>query len=617
MYVSPHQLVRSIHELAYVHPFHGITFVACKKAGLPIGATVQFRMDAVTKRHMDEHHRLSPESAYYYQPFNTSRNWVKHDYPSSGLQAINTQTFKEAFVHPPSIPLWAWAEGYVDELYARLSRRRKIPAIHLAIWLLRSEDVKARSDPNELLRRFFDIYKIAPDELDRLFDLTIPDDLELEYSLNPASWASLRPHLHPPPDAPPERGGTLAYLELNGTGPSPSLSMEPAEHLTLITGDNGLGKTFILECAWWALTGEWAGTPALPRPEAKKGEESIRFSIRSQTDVSESVAIRFDWESLSWPRPRRRPTLAGLIIYARVDGSFSVWDPTKALQEIYDGGTNLTFAPKDVWDGREGVIEGMVRDWGRWQRQPDSLAFQTFCDTLALLSPPDLGPLVVGDLTRIPNDPRDIPTVKHHYGDTPIVFASAGVKRILSLAYLMVWAWEEHRISSDLSKRIPETRMVVLIDEMEAHLHPRWQREVLPALASAMPKLAPELEVQLIVATHSPLILASAEPIFNSANDSLFHFDLDDDVVRLRNVPFLKRGDVSRWLTSRAFGLKHARSRQAERAIEEAKKLQSPSARFDRSAVVEVTTELKRHLAEDDVFWPRWIGFAERFDVPV
>ena len=159
--------------------------------------------------------------------------------------------------------------------------------------------------------------------------------------------------------------------------------------------------------------------------------------------------------------------------------------------------------------------------------------------------------------------------------------------------------------------------MVVLIDEMEAHLHPRWQREVLPAVASVIPKLADDLEVQMIVATHSPLVLASAETIFDDEIDSLFHLDLDDDNVSLTDMPFVRHGDVSRWLTSDVIQLKHARSRQAETAIERAKSLQKPGTHVDREDVRKVTEDLRRHLADDDTFWPRWIGFAEKFEVKV
>lgn len=44
---------------------------------------------------------------------------------------------------------------------------------------------------------------------------------------------------------------------------------------------------------------------------------------------------------------------------------------------------------------------------------------------------------------------------------------------------------------------------VVLIDEVELHLHPNWQRNILPALTNVFPN------IQFIVSTHSPQVIAS------------------------------------------------------------------------------------------------------------
>jgi hypothetical protein len=82
----------------------------------------------------------------------------------------------------------------------------------------------------------------------------------------------------------------------------------------------------------------------------------------------------------------------------------------------------------------------------------------------------------------------------------------------------------------------------------------------------------------------------------------------------LEETSFHKYGDVSAWLTSPLFGLRHARSKEADKAIEDAKNLQlqdEPSA----SEVKEVSDRLKRYLAGDDGFWPRWLAFAESHGV--
>lgn len=56
----------------------------------------------------------------------------------------------------------------------------------------------------------------------------------------------------------------LERLELKDVGPAPHLEIDLAPRLNLITGDNGLGKTFLLDVARWALTRTWASHPAAP-----------------------------------------------------------------------------------------------------------------------------------------------------------------------------------------------------------------------------------------------------------------------------------------------------------------------------------------------------------------
>lgn len=65
---------------------------------------------------------------------------------------------------------------------------------------------------------------------------------------------------------------------------------------------------------------------------------------------------------------------------------------------------------------------------------------------------------------------------------------------------------------------------IVLIDEIELHLHPKWQREVIPALMGTFPN------IQLIVTTHSPQVLSRVD------DDDIFLLD-DGEVFRLGSNP--------------------------------------------------------------------------------
>jgi hypothetical protein len=56
----------------------------------------------------------------------------------------------------------------------------------------------------------------------------------------------------------------LRDLQLEDIGPAATMSFEFGERLNVFTGDNGLGKSFVLDLVWWILTGTWASRPAVP-----------------------------------------------------------------------------------------------------------------------------------------------------------------------------------------------------------------------------------------------------------------------------------------------------------------------------------------------------------------
>ena len=55
------------------------------------------------------------------------------------------------------------------------------------------------------------------------------------------------------------------------------------------------------------------------------------------------------------------------------------------------------------------------------------------------------------------------------------------------------------------AQRVRDLEGIVLIDELEAHLHPRWQVDLVPLLKRAFPKTT------FVVCTHSPVIVAQTE----------------------------------------------------------------------------------------------------------
>jgi hypothetical protein len=193
------------------------------------------------------------------------------------------------------------------------------------------------------------------------------------------------------------------------------------------------------------------------------------------------------------------------------------------------------------------------------------------------------------------------------------------MRRIVSLAYLLIWVWQEHLRASKLLDQDPTHQVIFIIDEIEAHLHPKWQRVVLRALLTVVEQLTEDAksDVQIIAATHSPLVLASIEPLFDASQDAWFDLDLTQKdgaaQVELRQRAFVRHGDASNWLTSEAFNLKSARSIEAEQAIEQARALlrrKEPPTLEEARAVDEA---LRRAALPDiDPFWVRWGYFMEK-----
>ena len=473
MYLTAEYIMTAIKKLSAIHPFYGITYLSCKKNNLPIGTRIDFPMDRYTRLFMEEVHKINPSSTFYYQPYTSNAKekcWVSQKYPSSGLQAINTQTFSSAFLHTKKEKTWGWSNNYIDVLVSHLKNSIPLPIIDLAIWVFKNKDWQKDSNLQTVSEFFIESFKITADERAKLFSEAIDGyTVSNPFQANPVTWNELSAHIVSPPDAAPSRGATLSYLELDNVGPTSKICVEPNNRLNIVTGDNGLGKSFLMECAWWALTGTWPDAPAQPLGTTKHTKASIAYELASETGIPVRKSVSFDPKQGIWPRDKKAPSIPGLIVYARVDGSYAVWDPVKQYSSA-GAPRNYVFNRNEVWDGVPGSIEGLMRDWVKWQSTPDKYPFSILENVLRRMAPPNMGELQPGQPIRMINDIRDIPTIIHPYGEIPIINASAGVRRIITLAYLIVWAWHEHKVGAELAKAKPERRMVIIIDEIEAHL---------------------------------------------------------------------------------------------------------------------------------------------------
>jgi hypothetical protein len=431
----------------------------------------------------------------------------------------------------------------------------------------------------------------------------------------------------------------LKKLSLKGVGPAPEMEVEFAERLTVITGDNGLGKSFILDAVWFGISQVYfleEITPSL----TGQSEINIKHKNGLDYDLTFSREIQ-DWSFNSFHKKNESKEFFPVpIIYQGSAGDFGVFDPVRypnnppyasmyAEEELRDGTDGRVLRDGHIRRNnnfnRSQLIKipcnGMVNDIANWYRE-DSVNIRNMTKAIKILSDDNENPIEISAPKRISlNDSREIPHLITSGGIVPITIASAGVRRIISLAYAIVWAWHEHKIAADLTGIKPSRGLLLMIDEIETHLHPKWQRKILAAVLEVAKAITEDegFQVQVICTTHSPIVLTGIEPHFDPEKDKLLDLQLtpgapgERGTVELREVDWYKRGTVGNWLTSDMFNVSE-RSPEAQKAMDAAGQFGDPdfSGEPDPARLKQVDADLRAYLPDTDRFLVRWEYLLEQ-----
>ncbi len=158
----------------------------------------------------------------------------------------------------------------------------------------------------------------------------------------------------------------------------------------------------------------------------------------------------------------------------------------------------------------------------------------------------------------------------------------------LSLGYKTMITWIVD-LAANMYDRYPDSNdplaepAVVLVDEIDLHMHPRWQREIMSYLTERFPN------TQFIVTAHSPLIVQAAE------DANIVVLKREGDHVIIDNDPESVRGwRVDQILTSDLYDLDSARSPEIQKLLDERRKILSKSelTKKDIKKVKELESEI-------------------------
>jgi predicted ATP-binding protein involved in virulence len=174
----------------------------------------------------------------------------------------------------------------------------------------------------------------------------------------------------------------------------------------------------------------------------------------------------------------------------------------------------------------------------------------------------------------------------------PYSLLSDGLRNLLALVSDL--CWRAATLNPWMKDKINEVHGIVLIDEVDLHLHPSWQRMVIPQLLMLFPN------IQFFITTHSPLVLASLEPYIADPAPNVFILNEQG----FRELTNEKIGTADNWLKD-VYGLVEPRSIEGEEILVEAKHLLANMSN-DKKKLLETHQQLQVHIQAHDPFWIRW-----------
>ena len=313
------------------------------------------------------------------------------------------------------------------------------------------------------------------------------------------------------------------------------ISFKPGFNLLL--GDNGVGKTTVLEAIAVALSGFLFGMEDVPTRNIYK--QDVRYHIEKDRNgipnkkyhVPTSITSKVDYNHKEYNWTRKKSDAAGsktvqsprdisVAVRDMVNGNeyFELW-PIVSYQSASrhwisrrkDAGKKLRKELHDRRCGYIGCLEAAtdmnsVLDWCfqmEWVymetgRKPEN--YQMFHD-------------IISNFMQYMNDQKEckvyfsaaLKTLMYEENGNSMEIAdlSAGYQSVLNMVIDL--AYRVALLNPDAGEKSRFTEGIVLIDEIDSNLHPKWQWRIVEALINTFPN------IQFIAATHSPIIVSSCK----------------------------------------------------------------------------------------------------------
>ncbi len=301
-------------------------------------------------------------------------------------------------------------------------------------------------------------------------------------------------------------------------------------HFNVIMGNNGMGKTAILEALTVAIGSFFLGIDYAENRGIQPDDIRItntEYDLNEQFPVEIEAWGTLDGQDLTWLReltgPKNKTTFAKAT---------DIKNKAKNLQERVRAGENVDlpllvyYSTERLWKERkehleaskikgsrlqDGYYNGLQatsnnKFFTRWFEREETIILQRRADSVGLDVVRGAVSKCIMGCNGIYFD-FNIKEVVLEFEDgrkLPFQYLSDGVRNMLAMvadiALRCVLLNPHLRLEA-----CNATKGIVLIDELDLHLHPAWQVQVAQNLRETFPNL------QFITSTHSPLILSSTK----------------------------------------------------------------------------------------------------------
>jgi predicted ATPase len=293
----------------------------------------------------------------------------------------------------------------------------------------------------------------------------------------------------------------------------------------MLLGENAVGKTSILQAIALALG----------------GVRNARKLARDQSEFLQA-AVLDRWDQL---------TPDDAIVEAELRfGGGARFQIDAAEQKIHGSSESvcvvLGYGPRRYFDPRRSDSQNSdhirvrtlfdataaLRYAGRWLDQLDTRQFNEVAKMMRIV-------LSLSDEDDLVRDVDDRICVSQGGVPVPLERLSEGYRSVFALVA------DVARELLNEFRSLEDAEAVVLIDEIDTHLHPRWKMRVMSSLRRALPG------VQFIVTTHDPLCLRGMD----DGEVVVLQRSEKGRIVQLKDLPSIKGMRADQLLTSDYFGL--------------------------------------------------------------